>query len=288
MAAKINSRTKLYALIGDPVEHSLSPLMQNLAFQALGLNSVYLALRVGHERLQQAVEGMRALDIQGLNVTIPHKVAIMGYLDGVDTHARDIGAVNTVANREGSLIGYNTDGAAALAVLREERSDPSGKKVVLLGSGGAARALSFYVAPLAKSLLIINRTESAATELASSLSERFKANTIVGMKLTDDVLRRELRDTDVVINATSIGMHPKVDETIVDGKLLHKNMTVFDIVYNPIETRLLREASASGAKVINGAKMLVYQGALAFEIWTGRKAQVDLMLKAVTDVIKGM
>ena len=286
MTVKITSTTKLYALIGDPIEHSLSPAMQNTAFQSLGLNSVYLSLRVEPEKLQQAIEGLRALNIQGFNVTIPHKVAVIKYLDEVDQHAKDIGAVNTVVNREGKLIGYNTDGAAALAVLREGDSDPMGRKVVLLGAGGAAKALAFHIATIASRTVIINRTEDSAVGLASSLCRRLKTESVIGRKLTRTTLQKELRDADILINATPVGMHPNVDETLVDRSLIHSNMTVFDIVYNPVETKLLREASASGARVISGVKMLVYQGALAFEIWTGRKPPVDSMLKALTEAMK--
>jgi len=286
MTVKITSTTKLYALIGDPVEHSLSPAMQNTAFQSLGLNYVYLSLRVEPEKLQQAIEGLRALNIQGFNVTIPHKVAVIKYLDEVDQHAKDIGAVNTVVNREGKLIGYNTDGAAALAVLREGDSDPMGRKVVLLGAGGAAKALAFHIATIASRTVIINRTEDSAVGLASSLCRRLKTESVIGRKLTRTTLQKELRDADILINATPVGMHPNVDETLVDRSLIHSNMTVFDIVYNPVETKLLREASASGARVISGVKMLVYQGALAFEIWTGRKPPVDSMLKALTEAMK--
>ena len=285
--SNITSTTKLYALIGDPVEHSLSPLMQNVAFQSLGLNCVYLALRVDSKELGQAIAGMKSLRIPGFNVTVPHKVSIMRYLDEVDPQAADIGAVNTVVNRGGELVGYNTDGAGALAALREEIADPAGKKVVLLGAGGAARALVFYLAPIVRSLVIANRTESAAINLAEALHKQFKNASIRGAKLTGEALRDELRDADILVNATSVGMHPNVDETLVDRDFLHSKMVVFDIVYNPLETRLLREAKAAKARAINGLKMLVYQGALSFEIWTGRKPPVDVMLKALTKAIEG-
>ena len=285
MTIKITSLTKLYAVIGDPVEHSLSPVMQNIAFQSLNLDGVFLAFRVESKSLKSVLDGIRNLDIPGFNVTIPHKVAVMQYLDEVDANAKAIGAVNTVVNRRGKLVGYNTDGVAAFTVLKEISSDPTGKKIVLLGAGGAAKALAFNIASVTKRFVIVNRTESSATTLASSLLENFKNQDIVGKKLTTEILGEELQDTDILINATSVGMYPHIDETIVDRTLIHAGMTVFDIVYNPLHTMLLSEASIAGAKVITGVKMLVYQGALAFEIWTGRKPPVELMLKGLMKVI---
>lgn len=286
MIPKINSATKLYALIGDPVDHSLSPLMQNAAFQSLDLNCIYLAFRVEPSGLRQAVEGMKSLGVLGFNVTIPHKVPILRYLDEVDPHAADIGAVNTVTDRDGNLVGYNTDGAAALAVLNEEVANPSGRKVILLGAGGAAKSISYYIAPLAKNLVIINRTKSTAADLARTLCTHFRTNSIVGEELTREVLRKELIDADILINATSLGMYPNIDEAPIDKNVFHPDMVVFDIVYNPPKTRLLREAEEAGARVINGIKMLVYQGALAFEIWTGRRPPIDVMLKTLIEAIQ--
>lgn len=282
----ITSMTKLYTLIGDPVEHSLSPVMHNAAFQFLNLDYVYLAFRVDPKELKQTIAGMRSLGILGFNVTVPHKVSIMKYLDEVNPLAAEIGAVNTVVNKGGRLIGYNTDGAGAVAAL-EEHTDLHGKRVLLLGAGGAARALAFYLAPLAGSLVIVNRTEATATDLADALNKRFKTASIEGMKLTENVLRRELEDVDILINATSVGMYPNVDETLVNKGLLHPKIVVFDVVYNPLETRLLREAEVAKAKTVNGLKMLAYQGALSFEILTGRKPPVDVMVKTLIEAIGG-
>ena len=282
---RINSETRLYALIGDPVEHSFSPLMHNAAFQILGLNRVYLALQVKPRDLKQAVEGIRSLGIRGFNVTIPHKVSIMKHLDEVDSKAADIGAVNTVLNRNGKLTGYNTDGAGAVAALKGENVDPVGKKVVLLGAGGAARALSFYIAPYARRLVILNRTESKAAFLAEAVKERLKIDVSCG-GLTSGNLSRELADADILINATSAGMYPNVEETLVDRSLIRPDMIVLDIVYNPPETRLLREARAAGAKGVNGIMMLVHQGALSFEIWISEKPPIEVMLEAVEKALR--
>lgn len=280
----ISSTTKLYAVIGDPIEHSLSPLMQNLAFHRLGLNSVYLAFRVQRRDLRNAIMGMRSLGISGFNVTVPHKISVITYLDDVDGLAIEMGAVNTVVNNGGKLVGYNTDGAGALTALREAGVGYKGRKVVLLGAGGAAKAIAFSLTPYVESLVILNRTESRAKDLASNLIKRYKSK-VEGKKLTETILGNELGEADVLINATSVGMHPWVDETPVKRKYLHREMAIFDIVYNPVMTRLLREAEAIGAHIIGGVKMLVYQGALAFKLWTGKMPPVDEMCRVVEKVL---
>ncbi len=277
---KITNDTKLYVVIGDPIEHSLSPLMHNVAFQHLGLNSIYLAFRVSALDLSSAVAGMKSLGFIGFNVTIPHKVSVMKYLDKIDSLAADIGAVNTVVNKDGMLTGYNTDGTGALAALREAGVKLEGQKIVLLGAGGAAKALAFSIIPSTSNLIILNRTPSKAEDLASSINKKFCSNVKSG-KLTEEVLRNALVDADILINATSVGMYPKIGETIANCEYIHEGMTVFDIVYNPLMTRFLKEAENAGAHIIGGAKMLVYQGALAFELWTGMKPPVDKMCKAL-------
>jgi len=259
--------------------------MHNAAFRFLDLNCVYLALQVKSDDLGAAVEGIKSLGIPGFNVTIPHKVSIMKYLDEIDPKAFNIGAVNTVVYKDGRLIGYNTDGAGALAALKGENVDLAGKKVVLLGAGGAARALSFYIAPSARRLVILNRTESKATSLAKAIKERINID-VVGRGLKSESLSRELADADILINATSVGMYPKIEETLVDRSLINQDMTVFDIVYNPLETQLLREAKAANAKGINGIRMLVYQGALSFEVWIGEKPPIDVMVKAIEKALR--
>ena len=281
----ITSTTRLYAVIGDPIEHSLSPVMQNIAFQRLGLNSVYLAFRVKPHNLGNSITGLKSLGISGFNVTVPHKVSIMKYLDTIDGLAVDLGAVNTVVNKDGVLSGYNTDGAGALTALQEGGVELEGQKVVLLGAGGAAKALAFSIAPLAESLVILNRTELKARDLASSLTKRFSVS-VEGEELTGDALQRYLADANILINATSVGMYPKVSETLVRSQHMHKGITVFDIVYNPLMTRLLREAKIAGARIIGGVKMLVYQGALAFELWTSLKPPVNEMCAAVETALK--
>ena len=281
----IASTTNLCALIGDPVEHSLSPIMHNTAFHHLGLNYVYLCLKVKAANLRTAVEGIRSLGLVGVNVTIPHKVTVMKYLSEIDPTAKDIGAVNTVVNRDGVLKGYNTDGWGSLNALEEAGVAFRGKKVVLLGAGGAARALSFCIAPLADVLVILNRTEEKAVDLASSLRRRF-GKKIRGGPLHREVLAKEVDGADLLINSTSVGMYPRREECLVEGNLLNPRMTVFDIVYNPQETRLLREAKSVGATTVGGLDMLVHQGALSFQIWTGETPPIDIMFRAVEKVLE--
>lgn len=281
----ISTSTKLYAVIGDPIEHSLSPTMHNLAFHNLGLDSVYLAFRVRPESLKDAIFGLKSLGIHGFNVTVPHKVSVMQYLDKIDDAAAKIGAVNTVVNKNGLLIGYNTDGAGALTALKDEGVNFKGLNVVLLGAGGAAKALASAIAPLVGCLLILNRTESKAEELASSIAESSGSN-VKGEILTEASLNRTLPDADILINATSVGMYPNLNDTPVMRTQLHSGTIVFDIVYNPPRTRLLMEAIAAGAYPISGVKMLVHQGALAFKLWTGKEPPIAEMCKVVEESLR--
>ncbi|MEM3673100.1 MAG: shikimate dehydrogenase [Candidatus Bathyarchaeia archaeon] len=276
---KISGKTQLCALIGDPVEHSLSPYIHNAAFKHLKLDFVYVTFKVSKENVKEALEGARALGIRGLNVTMPLKTAVIQHLDKLDPNAEKIGAVNTILNNEGKLTGYNTDGFGALEALKAKRQNPAGKNILVLGAGGAARAVAFALCKDAKDMTILNRTPEKAKILAEELSRIFEKKVKFG-GLGEETLRREVEKADILVNATAVGMAPKIDETPVDMKLLHSNLTVFDLVYNPPETRLLKEAKAMGAKTVDGICMLVHQGALSFQIWTGRKAPIDVMTRA--------
>ncbi len=282
---KIGTSTQVYALIGDPVEHSLSPLIHNLAFKSLKLNCVYLTFQVRIHELDTAIKGIKALGVSGFNVTVPHKVAILSFMDEIRPLASVIGAINTVVNDDGKLVGYNTDGQGALAALLNEGANPKGKRVVLLGAGGAARAIAFTLTPIVDKLIILNRTGSKASILAKQLEKRFRKE-VEGKILSSKKMSDMLDDTDILINSTSVGMYPNVDESLIDRKMIRSDMTVFDIVYNPLETKLIKEAKASGAKTVGGAKMLVYQGALSFEIWTGKKPPIEKMLKVIIKKLK--
>ncbi len=281
----ISSRTQLCGVMGDPIEHSLSPVMHNSAFQKLGLDCVYLAFRVPKESLEFAMVGVVGLGVLGINVTIPHKSAVMRFLDHVDENALLIGAVNTVVNRDGELTGYNTDSTGSLRALEHAGVELQGKRIALLGAGGAARAIAFMLSDSAESITILNRTESRAASLSDSLkkSREIKVNV---KKLCDESVRRTLSEADILINATPIGMWPHIDASPVGKEFLRRDLTVFDLVYNPIETRLLRDAHENGCRIVDGVDMLVYQGAASFELWTGEQAPVLTMRKAVLEALR--
>ena len=278
MRDSISGKTRLCGVIGDPVEHTMSPVMHNAAFRETGIDYFYVPFRVKKEELGKAIEGMRALNIKGLNVTIPHKVAVLQFLDKLDSLAKQIGAVNTIVNDDGVLTGYNTDATGFLQALLEGGIEPEGKNIVILGAGGASRAISFILADRGAHLVILNRLLELdwAKELAGRISQAFSKE-VEALELNRENLIGALSKADILVNATSVGMSPNIDETPVDSDLLKPSLIVFDIVYNPIKTRLLREAEAAGAGTINGVDMLVWQGALAFEKWTGSKAPVELM-----------
>lgn len=277
---------KLFLLLGDPVEGSLSPAMHNAAFRALGLNCVYVALDVPARFLSDAISGIRAMDVAGFNVTIPHKISVMKFLDKLDQSASLPGAVNTVKNRRGKLIGFNTDGEGALRALEAKIGSIEGREVMLFGAGGAARAIAFYLAKAGAKLTIANRTIARAEALASMINQKLGVE-IRTVPLDRVKLAATLNNADVLINATSVGMYPNVDQTIIPSSMMHRGLVVNDIVYKPLQTRLLREAKRAGAKTIDGLGMLVHQGALAFEIWTGRRPPIKVMEEAARRELGG-
>lgn len=271
----IDAKTKVYCLIGDPVEHSISPLIFNAVFRYLSLNSIYVAFRVKAEDLSTAVNGLKAIGVKGFNVTIPHKVQIIKLLDSVDNQAQFMNAVNVVVNCNGVLKGYNTDGYGALKALKSVDTVLSNKVVTLIGAGGASRAIAFTVAyENPKKIYIVNRTLSRAENLAQDLKS--KVNVTVKPCSFNDL--NAFREADVVVNCTPVGMYPNVDESPFDCSLLKSECVVMDIVYNPIETKLLKEAKALGLKTIDGVSMLVHQAVLAFKIWVNLNPPVDLMM----------
>jgi shikimate dehydrogenase len=288
MNVLINGRTRVFALFGDPVEHSLSPLMHNRAFAVLELDCCYVPFRVGHDDLAAAVAGISALGLGGVNVTIPHKESIITYLDEVDREATMIGAVNTVVNRDGRLCGYNTDAAGFLDSLYQDAGfEPIGKNAVILGAGGAARAISFALAfGGAACLAIFNRDAARAQILASDLVEATGCSVTAGA-LNDKSLDDVLAEAELLVNATPIGMHPRYrHQSPLSREKLHPGLLVCDLVYNPFRTRLLDEAAAVGCRVLGGMGMLIYQGAQAFQLWTGMKAPVEEMRAAVVDALQ--
>lgn len=258
-----DSKTKLVALLGHPVEHSLGPAMHNAAFNETGLNFVYLAFDT--TQLKTALTAMKSLNFRGYSVTIPHKQNIVELLDRVDPLAAKIQAVNTVVNENGLLVGYNTDSGAAINALKEKTS-LSGKKVALLGAGGAARAIAFGLQNEKAATTIFNRTFEKAKSLAKAVGCEYA-----------QFEKLELFKPEILINATSVGMFPKSSSSPVEKKILKSKPLVFDAVYNPLETVLLKQAKAAGCETVSGLEMFLGQGAEQFRLWTGQEAPHELM-----------
>ena len=279
---KIKGSTNIVGLIGHPVEHSFSPPMHNAAFDALGMDYAYVAFDVNPAELQKAIEGARSLNIKGFNVTIPHKIDVMKYLDEIDDVARLIGAVNTIDFK--NLKGYNTDGIGAVRAIEEVISIKN-KNVVIAGAGGASRAISFYIAKYgADSLTILNRNVDKAQSLAGDVSNSGLIDDVKSDSINE--INAYLADADILVDTTPLGMHPHInDQPIATAENMHDELAVFDAVYNPNETVLLKQAIEAGAKPVYGIKMLLYQGAESFKIWTGADAPVDIMEKALKDTL---
>jgi shikimate dehydrogenase len=283
MPLNINGQTKLVGLLGYPVKHSLSPTMHNGAFAALNLNWCYVPLPVPPERLGEAVAGLRALSFVGANVTVPHKQAVMSYLDHVAPEAQAIGAVNTIVVREGRGIGHNTDWQGFLTALNEGGFDPQGKWAVVLGAGGAARAVVYALAQAGAQVTVLNRTPARAQVLVQDFTPLFPSTSLFALPLTSQTLGEQVAKAHLLVNTTLVGMWPEADKSIWPEDLAFPGrLTVFDLVYNPRQTKLLRQAQKSGAKAIGGLGMLVHQGAAAFELWTGEKAPVETMYEAAS------
>lgn len=270
----LDSHTVMYGVIGDPIHHSRSPIMLNRAFQEKQINAAYAAFHVTPDQLEQAFHGMRAMQFGGLNVTIPHKEAIMAYVDELDESARAIGAVNTIVNHNGRWKGYNTDGIGYVRSLKEETGMTlANKHIVVIGAGGAARGIVYALAQENPAIIyVVNRTEARAVQLAESLGE-YAPMRALGL----DAMDRIEHDIDLVVNTTDIGMHPHIDAMPFDPAWLQPHMMVSDIIYNPRETKLLTEAKRNGCQIHGGLGMFIYQGAYAFEYWTGEAAPVAAM-----------
>ena len=277
---------KIYAVLGDPIGHSMSPVMHNAAFRALRMPDRYHAFRVRQQDLRDAIYGAKALGFGGLNLTIPLKEEALKYVDP-DPIAARIGAVNTIDFADG-IQGYNTDGIGAMRALEDVGVGVAGKNILIIGAGGASRAIAFQFAYSGGEITIANRTEERADKLArdlrTGLEELDRSSHVRSIGL--DRVASEIADADILINATSIGMYPDVDASPVSPDLLRPELVVFDIVYNPLHTRLLSEAEQRGAIAIGGVRMLVHQGAEAFRIWTGREPPVDVMLEAVVQELR--
>ena len=279
----IRATTKIYGIFGHPVSHSLSPVMHNSAFSALGLDCVYVAFDVSPEEIGQAARAVRTLGISGINITIPHKESIIPHLDEIAPDAELTGAVNTVKNDDGKLSGYNTDVGGFLRAVREELGvTPEGACVFLAGAGGAARAvMSAFCMNGADKIYILNRTPDKALRLASDFGKRFGNIKIEIIPPGDPkAVAAGLSGADILVNSTSSGMDDREGlELPLDQ--MKKSAAVYDLVYKPRETRLVKDALSHGLKASGGLGMLLYQGALSFEIWTGAEAPVEVMRKAL-------
>ena len=276
--------TKVLGVIGHPVSHSLSPVMHNAAIRAMGLDYVYVPFHVRPDDLENAVRGFRAMGIAGINVTIPHKERIIAFLDEISDDAKRIGSVNTVINSGGRLRGETTDGMGFLRSAEAAWGKIEGGRVVVLGAGGSAKAVAYALADAGCEVVIANRTLDRAIELTGGLRAAFGAAGSRAVGLLGEELAEELGGADLLVNTTSVGMHPDVDGIPIPPDLLHSGLKVYDLVYNPRETALIREALARGARAMNGLSMLAHQGAVSLEMWTGVPAPVDVMAGAIMDI----
>ena len=283
---EINATTRLCAVLGAPIAHSASPAMQNAAFQALGLNWCYVAFEVEPGHLRAAIEGARALDVAGFNLTVPHKLLAVDMMDTLDESAKMFGAVNTIKferkNGKVRIMGFNTDAEAISVSLREDLGIKlRGAKVLLLGAGGAGRTAALKLASEnVAELYLVNRTLNKAEKIAREIKKRFPSVTVA--------TRYPEGKTDLVLNATSLGLKPS-DPSPLDEKRfsLSQARAVYDMIYRPPQTRLLASAKKAGCKTANGLGMLLHQGAKAFKIWTGRNAPVKVMRSALEHNIYG-
>lgn len=276
----INANTTLCAVIGNPVAHSLSPAIHNAAFLSLGMNWAYVACKVID--IQKALDGIRALNIRGASITIPHKVAAIQYLDSLDETARMIGSINTIVNNEGFLKGYNSDGEGAVQALIQTGHDPSGKKFLILGTGGAARAVAFTLAMQSnpQSLSIMGIIPEELSTLTADIKHKTQC-VPDALVWTDATVRQAVAACDICINCTPLGMSPKINESPLPADIWEKRHVVFDIVYNPLKTQLLRDAECAGAAVVPGIEMFLSQAVIQFELWTGRQAPKKVMRKVL-------
>ncbi len=285
---KIDSRTKVYGLFGYPVKHTFSPLMHNAAFEELCINSLYLAFEIKPTQLGEAIRAIGSLGLGGVNLTIPHKEAALAYLDELSPEARLIGAVNTVVVRDGKLLGHNTDGFGFVASLKKDgRWKPQEKSVFILGSGGAGKAIAVELAKAGVRLVTLaDLIPERAKAIALNINRNFSRCKVRVCSLNKKAMAKYMGSSDLFVNATPQGMRPR-DRLPIDPSCLHQHLMVYDLIYNPLETKLINYARSHGLKAFNGLGMLLYQGAASFKLWTGRKAPVEVMRKALVSEIKG-
>ncbi len=274
---KINAKTKINMIIGDPVDHSLSPEIHNAAYKALGIDDqyVFLATNVKKTDIKKAVEAMRAMGIRGLTCTMPHKLVVMKYLDKIDSAAKDMTAVNTVVNDNGKLIGYNTDWLGVTISLKKVEKNIKNKKAIVFGAGGVARSIVYGLLKNDVKVLIANRTLSKAKKIVHDMNSVFKNNISIDCVGLNEV--NDLDEFDFIFNATSVGMVKS--QSIISKQLIKPKHIVFDAVYFPLETKLITDAKEQGAKIIHGSELLLNQALYQFELYTNRKAPESAMRK---------
>ena len=282
MAYEITGHTKLTGLLGSPVEHSISPMMHNESFRQLELDYAYLAFDVGTDKLEVAVEGLKALGVRGFNLTMPDKNLMCSLVDELSPAAKIGGAVNTVVNEGGVLKGYTTDGIGFMRSVKEAGKDIIGKKITLLGAGGAAAAILVQAALDGVAEISVFNIRDDFFQRAEGIMEELRKETDCVLNLYDfsdpELLKKEIKESAILVNGTPIGMAPKTDRCIItDDSVFRKDLYVFDVIYNPEETLLLKKAKAAGCETQNGLNMLLYQGAAAFELWTGKEMPVDII-----------
>jgi shikimate dehydrogenase len=284
MKDAMHLKTRLVGLIGHPVRHTYSPFIHNVAFELTGLDYMYLPFNVVPTNLKSAIKGLVALGFRGFNVTIPHKVKVKEFMSKVSEEASMVGAINTVLVEEGKLFGYNTDVAGVLESLYSYKKDISGNECVVIGAGGSARAVIYTLIKHFRpsKIHLVNRTEQRAESLRQFFKTKMKYDSFTVNELMPPDIKDNIRNSSLVVNATSVGMYPENDDAVLTQKdIFTKNQIVFDLVYNPAETKLLKLAQSSGAKTVDGIKMLVNQAAKSFEIWTGEKMPTEQVEKAL-------
>ncbi len=282
------ANTELIGLIGHPIKHSYSPFIQNYAFELMNLDYIYLPFDIPTENIKSAVNGILALELKGLNVTLPHKEKIIKFLDELSEEASIIGAVNTIVNDHGKLIGYNTDAHGILETLLPYKDKISGTKVTVIGAGGSARAVIYTLLRHFKPevINIINRTHQRADNLVNDFSLKMRYDSFHTFELFPPDNAETLSNSRLIINATTMGMFPDVDDTITDlEESFNEEQIVFDLIYNPTKTNFLEMAEMQGAKVVGGLKMLISQAAKSFELWTGVEMPMDKITQKLEEYI---
>lgn len=283
MKSQISGTTQLIGIIANPIRHSLSPKMHNTAFEILQLDYAYLAFEIEENQLAEAVSGMRALGVRGFNVSMPYKNKIIPYLDELSPAATLCQAVNTVVNESGKLVGHMTDGSGLMHALKAEGFDVRGKKITIVGCGGAGKAIQIQAAlDGARELAIFNRSVIRGQEMADLINNQTSTKATFYPLGDDEVLKEQLATSDLLINATNIGMGELKDQSFIkDSSVLHQDLMVCDIIYNPFKTKLLQQAEERGCRIMNGVGMIIYQGAEAFKLWTHHDMPIDEIKKAL-------